>query len=360
LTTTAEVDQLTTDDLRKARLAIEHCFESGWTDGLPVVPPTQAFVDEFLGYTRRDPDEVLCSAYHLNRTCTVRDAAANAVMAGCKPEYFTTFLAIVEAFQQIGPVMSQSTTGRAYAIVINGPIRERIGVNCTGNIFGPGDRANATLGRALRLVLMNTFDIRPHDLDQSTHGTPGKYTLCIGENEEESPWEPLHVEFGLPKDASTVLIQQARSTMHIDHRTTQVPEQILYTIARSMSYMGHATASASAGGRILQTEDVYHRNLGCVVVLGPEHAGHIGGGGWSKQQVRQYLFEHWGNTVGELRLCGEPPEVASLPDDYFVGASGTADSIKIVVAGANNAGESTILPGYGRHAGPIVIEESRA
>ena len=94
------------------------------------------------------------------------------------------------------------------------------------------------------------------------------------------------------------------------------------------------------------------------MVIGPEHAGHIARGGWSKQDVRRYLFEHWGNTAAELRLCGEPPEIHDLPDGAFIGASATADSIKIVVAGANNAGESTLLPGYGRHAGPIVIEEA--
>ena len=357
MTTRTRPDQLTVEDVRNARLAIEHCFESGWTDGLPVVPPIQEFVDEFLAHTRRDPDQVLCSAPHLNRTCTVRDAAVNAVMAGCKPEYFPTVIAVIEGFNDIGPVMSQSTTGRAYAIIVNGPVRERLLINSTGNILGPGDRANMTIGRTLRLVLMNTFDIRPHDLDQSTHGTPGKLSLFFGENEEESPWEPLHVELGMPKEASTVTIQQFRSTMHIDHRTTQVPEELMYTFARSMSYLGHATASASAGGRILQTTGVFHRNLGCVVIIGPEHASHIAAGGWSKADVRQYLFEHWGNTVAELRLCGEPPEIEGLADDYIIGASGTPESIKIVVAGANNAGETTLLPGYGRHAGPVVIEE---
>ena len=351
------VADLTLEDVRKTRAAIEHCFENGWTDGLPVVPAVPEFVDEFLAHTRRDPEQVICSAHHLNRVCTVRDAAVAAVMAGCKPEYFPVVLAMVIAFADIGPVMSQSTTGRAYAPIINGPVRQRLGINSTGNIFGPGDRANSTIGRTLRLILMNVFDIRPHDLDQSTHGTPGKYSLVIGENEEESPWEPLHVELGFPREASTVTIQQARSTLHIDHRTTQVPEELLYTYARSMSYLGHATASASAGGRITQTAGVYHRNLGCVVVIGPEHAGHIAAGGWSKADVRRYLFEHWGNSAGELRRAGEPPEIKGLLDDAFIGASGTADSIKIVVAGANNAGESTLLPGYGRHAGPVLIED---
>jgi hypothetical protein len=366
--TSSTETELTLDDLRKARRAIEHCYEAGWTDGMPVVPPIPEFVDEFLAQTRRDPEDVLCEAKHLNRVCTVRDAAANALMAGCKPEYFTTFIAVVEAFNSINPVMSQSTTGRAYGILINGPIRQRIGINCTGNILGPGDRANSTIGRALRLVLMNVFDIRPHDLDQSTHGTPGKYSICVGENEEESPWEPMHVEMGFPADVSTVTIQQCRSTMHIDHRTTQVPEEILYTIARSMSYPGHAVASANAAGRAgagprdpnieLPQDGVQH---GSVVLLGPEHARHIGSAGWSKEDVRQYLFEHWGNTAGELRLCGgalREMRDKDYPDDTFIGSSSEPKNIKVFVAGANNAGESSLLHGLGRHAGPVVIEES--
>jgi hypothetical protein len=342
--------ELTDADARSARRAVEHCFENGWTDGLPVVPPLPEFIEEFLAHTARDPGEVLCRAPHLSKECTVQDAAANAVMAGCKPEYFPTVIAVIEAFSGIGPVMSQSTTGRAYPIVVNGPVRERLGINCTGNILGPGVRANSTIARTLRLVLLNVFDIRPHLLDQSTHGTPMKAGLCFGENEEENPWEPLHVQLGFPREASTVTIQQARSTLHIDHRTTQVPEEILHTIARSMSYAGHMTASASAGGRILQTEGTFHKNLGCIVVLGPEHARHIATGGWSKADVVKFLFEHWGSTVAELRRCGgDLDKLNGLRDDAFIPAAALPESIMVVVGGANNAGESSLLVGYGPH-----------
>jgi hypothetical protein len=200
-------------------------------------------------------------------------------------------------------------------------------------------------------VLLNVFDIRPHFLDQSTHGTPMKQGLCFGENEQENPWEPLHVELGFPREASTVMMQQARSTLHIDHRTTQVPEEILYTIARSMSYAGHMTASASAGGRITQTEGVFHKNLGCIVVLGPEHARHIATAGWKKPDIVKFLFEHWGSTAAELRRCGGDLEaIRGMPDDAFIPAAALPESIKIVVAGANNAGESSLLVGYGPHS----------
>src|SRR5438105_3830062 len=137
-----------------ARELIEYCYAQGWTDGLPVVPPIQEFVDEFLAQTTRDPEEVLIVQDHLDRSCNVRHAAINAIMAGCKPEYFPTVLAVVDAFDASGIArtnLMQSTTGQAEIIIVNGPIRERLGFNSLGNIFGPGDRANATVGRALRL-----------------------------------------------------------------------------------------------------------------------------------------------------------------------------------------------------------------
>ncbi len=157
-----------------AREAIEYCYQQGWTDGLPVVPPIQEFVDEFLAQTHRDPGEVLLVQEHLNRSCNIREAAVNAVMAGCRPEYFPVVLAVMDSLHASGITRSgllQSTTGQAEIIVVNGPLRESLSFNSTNNIFGPGDRANATVGRALRLIVMNVLGIRPHEFDQSTQGT---------------------------------------------------------------------------------------------------------------------------------------------------------------------------------------------
>jgi hypothetical protein len=191
----------TLEAVRHAREAIEYCYERGWTDGLPVVPPAEEFVAEFLAQTDRDPEEVVIEQEHLGRRCTVRLAAANAVMAGCKPDYFPVVLAALEALDRVpgSRGLLQSTTGQAVFVVVNGPIRHRLGFNARDNVFSPGDRPNATIGRAIRLVIMNALGIRPHEFDQSTQGQPGKFSLCIAENEEESPWEPLHVERGLRK-----------------------------------------------------------------------------------------------------------------------------------------------------------------
>ena len=320
-----------------AREAIEYCYAQGWTDGLPVVPPIQEFVDEFLAQTDRDPDEVLMVQDHLGRSCNVRQAAINAVMAGCKPEYFPVVLAVMDAFEASGITRSglmQSTTGQAEIILINGPLRRELGFNCAENIFGPGDRANATVGRALRLIIMNGLGIRPHEFDQSTQGTATKYACCIAENEEDSPWEPLHVERGFAPTDSTATVQMMRGDVFVEHRSTQAPEEILMTIADAMSH----------GGAITQVTDA-RMTHGAVVVMGPEHAHLIAARGWSKQDCKQFLFEHFGKRKAELRRLGKlHADFDGAAEDAFIRSTVSPEWIMLVVAGANNAGVSTVCP----------------
>jgi hypothetical protein len=320
-----------------ARELVEYCYTQGWTDGLPVVPPIQEFVEEFLAQTDRDPEQVLMVQEHIDRSCNVRQAAINAVMAGCRPEYFPVVLAVMEAFDASGIARSglmQSTTGQGEIIIVNGPIRDRLGFNSTNNIFGPGDRANATVGRALRLIVMNVLGIRPHEFDQSTQGTSVKYACCIAENEEDSPWEPLHVERGYSREQSTVTVQMIRSDLYVEHRSTQVPEEILATIADSMSYGGVITQVTD--GRILH---------GAVVVMGPEHAQILATRGWSKQDVKQYLFENFGKHKHELRRMGKlHADFEAEAEEAFIPCTASPDWIMLVVSGANNAGVSTVCP----------------
>ncbi|HEY7293741.1 MAG TPA: hypothetical protein VH916_01825 [Dehalococcoidia bacterium] len=343
--------ELTEADVRAARRAIESCYEQGWTDGLPVVPPIQRFVDEFLAQTDRDPGEVLVTQEHLDRSCTVLHAAINAVMAGCRPEYFPVLLAALDAFRAIGAGagLLQSTTGQAPVLVVNGPVRDRLGFNYAENIFGPGDRANATLGRAMRLIIMNTLGIRPHEFDQSTHGTPAKYSCCIAENEEESPWEPLHVERGFAPQTSTVTVQMTRSDLHVEHRSTQVPEEILLTIADSMSY---------AGG--IYEAPPYNRTSGSIVVMCPEHAQIIARGGWSKRDVRRFLWEHFGKTKRELRRFGKTIGLENEAEDTFIHTAQSPDSILLVVAGAANAGVTTVCSNFAWRNATVAVAEHRA
>lgn len=331
--------------------AIERCFENGWTDGLPVVPPLPRLVDAFLATTARDPDEVIWTMSQVRRSCTVRLAAANAVMAGCRPEYFPVVLAALEATVHEGwPGMGgwQSTTGGGPLHVVNGPVRLELGFNCSGNVFGPGFRPNATVGRAIRLIIMNVYGIRPHELDQSTQGTSGKYTLCIGENEEDSPWEPLHVELGYDAGVSTVSAMHVRSIEFVDHRHSAEPEHILNDVA--------FTISRTAGGP--------RGRKRAAVIVGPEHAQLLAKRGLSKRDVKEYLAEHVGQTRGQLRSMGRrpvpprsPADTAPAgmfagggdgqaadegPDDEFFPWVATPDDLLVVVSGAANAGVSAV------------------
>ena len=342
------VESLTEVDLRNAREAIEYYYANGWTDGLPVVPPIRQFVDEFLATTKRDPKEVIVSQPHLNRSCTIEQAAINSVMAGCKPEYFPVVLAALDAFRQIdgGGGMMQSTTGQALVLIVNGPVRQRLEINCTGNILGSGDRANATIGRAIRLIVLNVLEIRPHDLDQSTHGTPAKFACCFGENEEESPWQPLHVDLGDSASTSTVTARLIRSDLHVEHRSTQEPEHILHTLADSLSYSG-----------AIYEAPPFNRNNGAVIILGPEHAGIIASGGWTKDGVRQFLYEHYGKRMADLRRYGKVIGLESEPDDAFINSARGPETLLIVVAGAGNAGVSTVGMSFSHRQGHAVVEE---
>ena len=205
-------------DIDEIRQVMEDYADRGWTDGLPVMPVTESYLAEFLSQTTREPDEVLLAMPHLDRECTVRIAAINAAMAGCRPEYFPVVLAAWSALRLEGYVeraIWQSTTGTAPMLLVDGPIRERIGVNSRGNVFGSGFRANATIGRVIRLTAINAFGLRPHELDQATQGNPAKYMACIAENEEQSPRPPFHVEHGFDVHASTVTAMTMRWVVHI-------------------------------------------------------------------------------------------------------------------------------------------------
>jgi hypothetical protein len=342
-------EDLTFEDVRRAREAMEYYFAQGWTDGLPVVPPVEEFVAEMLAATDRDKDEVLLVQKHLNRTCNIRQAAINAVMAGCRPEYFPVLLAALDALKGIdsGGGLLQSTTGQATMVIVNGPLRNTLGINYLENIFGPGDRINSTLGRAMRLIIMNVLGVKPHEFDQSTQGTPCKYALFIGENEEDSPWEPLHVELGFPAEASTVTAQLIRSDLHVEHRSTQEPEHILNSIADSLSYAG-----------AIYEAPPYNRNNGAVVVMGPEHARIVASGGWSKQDVRQFLYEHYGKTMADLRRYGKVIGLEDEPDDKFIISAKEPEVLLIAVAGADNAGVSTVGMSFSNRHAIVKVEGS--
>jgi len=245
-------------------------------------------------------------------------------------------------------------------LVVNGPIRGDIDLNCRGGLFGSGFRANATIGRALRLTAINCFGLRPHELDQATQATPAKYTACIGENEEESPWSGLHTDHGFAASDSTVTAMSVRSVIHIEARHTALPEQLGLDLAGTLS----------------RTGALVHETISGCLVLSPEHATVFARAGWSKADVRQFVYEHAGRTREELaavgkdaisrstrwRLPADHPD--AMPDRHSeTNASGlirvlnSPEALLVVVAGADNAGVSAVVETFGPRGGlpPITL-----
>jgi hypothetical protein len=354
-------------DHRQVRRAIEYYYEHGFTDGLPVVPPTESYLAEFLAQVDRSPDEVVAAMPHLNRECTLRLAAINSIMAGCLPEYFPVVLAMLDALRldagargatRFSSGLWQSTTGTVPITVINGPARLRLGFNCQGNIFGPGFRPNATIGRAMRLIAMNALGLKPHVLDQSTQTNPAKYTCCIAENEEESPWEPLSAEAGYGPGASTVSFMMMRSCMHIEARSATRAEHVLNDFANSVA----------------RTGVLYSEKSSCLIVVSPEHAQLLASHGWSKKDVREYVAANAVCTREALERAGKTgisrdmhwlvpsdhPDALPGEEPQFERRDGTEvhpvlsspDDVVLVVAGAANAGVSTVIDLMGASTAP--------
>jgi hypothetical protein len=254
-------------------------MSSGWTDGLPVVPPTPELVDAMVRASGHDPDDIVAVLPPANGAATIRRIAANAVMAGCRPEFLPVVLAAVDAVADpaYGLTHRQITThAGAPLIIVNGPIARRLDINGATGAFGPGWRANATIGRALRLVLMNVGGSIPGVTDMSQTGHPGKFTYCVAENEEASPWEPLHVERGYRHEQSTVTVINAEAPHSITDNVNTSAREILRTCASSMATLG--------------SNNIYSQG-DPALALGIEHARYIADEGWSKRDIRLYMYE---------------------------------------------------------------------
>jgi peroxiredoxin len=309
---------------------IEDMFERGWTDGLPVVPPTRERVDAMLG--GRDPAESLGAVPPGLGEATLERVAACAVLAGCRPEYFPVVVAAVEAalapeFNLHGQAVTTQPAGQV--VVVNGPVREALGLNAGMGALGPGWRPNLTIGRALRLVVTLTGDGAPGRLDRSTLGQPGKLGLCLAENEEGSPWEPLHAERGFDRSASVVTLIAADAPLAIsDHRST-TPEELA-------GVLGWAAAGAWSP---------YWWPLGetSVYVVCPEHQALFAEAGWSKQRLREAMFTAVRRPARELRRGETTPLVAAAADDAPVGKWTAPEDIVLLAAGGEAGRFSAVL-----------------
>jgi hypothetical protein len=258
---------------------MESAFDRGWTDGLPVVPPTEARVLRMLEGTSRASDEVVAVVPPDLVDCTVEKVAVNAVMAGCRAEYLPVVLAAVEAactdaFNGHGLLATTWFSGPM--IVVNGPIAPAIGMNSGINALGQGNRANATIGRALQLVIRNVGGGKPGGVDRATLGNPGKYTFCFAEDEEGSPWEPLSVERGFPAGTSTVTLFAAGGVHGLADQLSRTPESLARSMAASL-------------------RSVFHPKLvigfDACLVISPEHGRVFREAGWTKARLRQELKE---------------------------------------------------------------------
>src|SRR5215510_6523954 len=220
---------------------IEAYFERGWTDGLPVVPPSDKSIAAMLAGAALRGDETLGEIPERGVVVSAEKLAINAVMAGCRPEYLPVVVAALRGlchpqFAYHGP--ASSTGGSAMVLIVNGPIARRIGINSGNNVFGQGTRANATIGRAVRLTMMNVMNTRPGFLDRATLGNPGKYSFCFAENEVDHPWDPLHVSRGLSREDSAVTLIASNSLYQVYNQLAARPEPLLLRFADALGNMG--------------------------------------------------------------------------------------------------------------------------
>jgi hypothetical protein len=263
-----------------------YLYERRMTDGLPVIPPTEARVAAMVAGSGRPAEETIGEMPPFSAPVTIEKIAINSVMAGCEPSYMPAVIGAVEALLDpaFGAYSIQTTTNAVGPMLLfNGPIRRALEINCGAGCFGPGAKANATIGRALRLIMLNVGGAAPGDVDKAAMGWPGKFTCCFGENEEESPWEPFHVERGFRATDSTVTLFAANGMWAVTPGG-QGKEGLLRSLAYSMASISHM------GGRVPQPRGpwAYER----VLVLNPVTAGVVAEAMPSKEALRRYLFEH--------------------------------------------------------------------
>jgi hypothetical protein len=264
-------------ELGESEDEIEAMYARGWSDGLPLVPPTTERVARMVAGTTREPDEIVAVVPPDLVECTVEKVAINAVMAGCRPEYLPVVLAAVEAactdeFNIHGVLATTWFSGPL--VIVNGPITRAIGMNSGVNALGQGNRANATIGRALQLVVRNVGGGRPGEVDRATLGTPGKYTFCFAENEAGSPWEPLHVERGLPRGSSAVTLFAAEGARGVVDQLSRAPESLARSFAACLRTVAHPK-------NVIAWD--------AVLVVSPEHARVFRDEGWSKARLHKEL-----------------------------------------------------------------------
>ena len=309
------------DDIWAAQSFIE---EKGWGDGLPVIPPTEERVAQMIAATSRKPDEVIGLVPPRWAQATVEKIAINGVMAGCKPEYMPVLIAAAEALTdpKLNLYALQATTGGpAVMIIVNGPVRKRLNINGGPNALGEGWRANATIGRFVQLVKRNIGGSYPGTTCKATLGWPGKYSICIGENEEASPWEPLHVERGFEAQQSSVTAISADASIRASDLDSTKAVGILTNFAQRME--GPSGPEA-------------------IMVICPEHAKIIAGDGFSKKDVQNFVWQRAAYHMKDLPEETFAQRVKRRSDlnltrDSVIPVTDKPEDILVIVAGGDGS-----------------------
>jgi hypothetical protein len=325
----------------------EHFFEQGWTDGLPIVPPTPDRVNAMLAAGWVDADELLGTVPQRNISISAEKLAINAVMAGCAPEYFPVVIAAMQAVLDPGfnvHAAVTSTGGAALCLVVSGPMAEEIGMNARHNALGSGNRANATIGRAIRLTAMNVLGARTGGMDGTSLGHPGKYTMCFAEDTPPASWPTLREELGFPSEDTTVTVLAAEGPRQVANAQNADGTGVLRTFVAAMQTP--STYSVGKGHQVL-------------LVMGPEHRQAVVDAGYSKQEAKEFLVREsrvtpeWLTNAGVVIEQGYQHDM-SAGDDGKLPVVPTVNDLFIVTAGGAGAGWSSYIPAW------APIQHSRA
>jgi hypothetical protein len=327
--------------------AIEFAFDRGWSDGLPVVPPTPEKVQAMLSAAGLELGSQIAFIETRQAVITAEKAAINAVLAGCRPEYMPVVVAAVEALADPAYVFhgpATSTGGAAVFMLVNGPLARELEINSGDNLLGPGWRANATIGRAVRLIMRNVIGALPGTLDRSTIGHAGKYTFCFAEDEKSSPWPPLHVERGFRPEQSTVTVFAALAPHQWYNQLSNTGEGLLKTLC------AHLRFSAGVG-----SQPQYF------LIFAGEHRAILAKEGWSKERIREYCFANTQASHAELkRIQVRPGEIAPGDEARMRSLVPSPEDFIIVAAGGEAGAFSAFVPGWsGKHSTQSVTKEIR-
>ncbi len=316
------------DDIHTAQ---ELYHANGWTDGLPIVPPTAEAVSACLDWAMIAPDQLVGIEPVRGVAITAEKLAINAVMAGCLPMHFPAVVTAIAAMLQPEFLMhgaTASTGGCAVFIVLNGPIRREIGAAGTFNALGNSDRATAVIGRAVRLALINILEVRPGGIDRSTIGHPGKFSYCVAEDEEDMSWLPLHAQRGLPAEVSAVTVMAAGAPRQIMNEWTTAPEEILETFAAEMrANMRHYS--------------IWGGNY--ALIIPKQLREHLQAAGWSKTDIAAFIHERARMHRREWAECGKASVVRDRGDTVYT-ALESPGQLLVVAAGGPAGGFGAVIP----------------